>query len=318
MLEWGDIPSHLETLTSENENENGMERTTVTVLPEVGCGIDNLETTKKVQVYAVDNTRWHTNGLKEGENQVVTIDRSKNMQSLDLETIFQTADERVTDNRENKMYQRRIRVSFSLDFSTTSVLSTDISMQVERQWSQKSTRGTAWTGEASNSGGLDARTVMSYIGKDIVYGDVFSVKREKQNVDRWDILGDNSVDVLSGEWIQSMVLPGSGSTQQCQRHRSEGDFGLASITENSGITTMRLPQNILVRFGCGLDIPGSSTLKEWAIEVSHFDSANVVNEIDESMHKKHRRRVVLRVFGELEGNGNKEQSTYYYWTEVKR
>ena len=58
MLEWGDIPSSLEILTSEdwlsssNDDCNDakeMERTTITVLPEVGCGIDNLEVIKKIE-----------------------------------------------------------------------------------------------------------------------------------------------------------------------------------------------------------------------------------------------------------------------------
>ena len=60
MLEWGDIPSSLEILTSEdwlsssNDDCNDakeMERTTITVLPEVGCGIDNLEVIKKIEKF---------------------------------------------------------------------------------------------------------------------------------------------------------------------------------------------------------------------------------------------------------------------------
>ncbi|KAL7494855.1 hypothetical protein ACHAWX_000288 [Stephanocyclus meneghinianus] len=318
MLEWGDIPSHLETLTSENENDETMERTTVTVLPEVGCGIDNLETAKKVQLYALTDTRWQTHGLKNGENQFITIDRSKSMHSLDLETLFQTANEQVVDeNGEVKIYQRRIRVSFSLDVATKDVLSTDISMQVERQWSDKSSRGTAWTGEASNSGGLDARTVMKHIGKAIVYGDVFAVKREKHNGDRWDILFDNAFDNLIGEWIQTIILPDSSLKEKWEINRSKTDFGLDSTTETSGITTIRLPQNILVRYGCGLALPGISKLKEWAVEVSHFDLVDVVSEIDKGMHRKHCRKVVMRIFGDFKGDWNEAYSTYH-WNEVKR
>ena len=300
MLEWGDVPSHMETLTSETQCDDGFERTIVTVLPEVGCGIDNLETVKKVQVYNVEDTNLQVHGFR--KEQVVIIDRRTSTQQFDIETIIQTADEIVENNVETKIYPRRIRLSFSIDLTTSSLISSDISLQVERQWSPQSTSGAMWTGEASNSGGLDARSVMNHIGKDIVYGDVFAVKKEKQGGDRWDVVSDAS-DVFDGRWFQT-VLDG-GSKKKTEVHRCKGKFGLDS-TENSGITTIRLPQNVLVRYGTGLGLPDKSEMKKRGIEVSHFKELN----------GKLERTVVLRLLGDEKDDLVQSIATLC-WTEDK-
>ena len=53
MVEWGQIPSCFEVLVSEDftttnddDNKIGLNRCTVQVMPEVGCGLDNLDTMK--------------------------------------------------------------------------------------------------------------------------------------------------------------------------------------------------------------------------------------------------------------------------------
>jgi len=70
LLEWGQEPSSLEVLVSEdfvktctsiNKKDSLWERQTVTVLPETGCGLDNLETTKSSEVvtmYDEDEDSW--------------------------------------------------------------------------------------------------------------------------------------------------------------------------------------------------------------------------------------------------------------------
>ena len=57
MVEWGQVPNGLECIVSEdlveaeNENDNDAkqvwERNVVTIMPEVGCGLDNLDDTMK-------------------------------------------------------------------------------------------------------------------------------------------------------------------------------------------------------------------------------------------------------------------------------
>lgn len=306
MLEWGDVPSYLETLTSENESDDGIERTTITVLPEVGCGIDNLETTKKVQVYNADDTECQIYGVEKEQRQIVTVDRRNPRQQFELETIFQAPNEEVTgDNGEITQYPRRVRISFSVDPSKSS-LTSDISMQVERQISDQPTRGNKWTSEASNSGGLDARTVVSHIGKEIVNGDKFAVKREKEGVDRWDFVADGGIDTLAGKWTQKRTKEGTQATVKEELHRTISDFGLEP-NEESDVTTIRLPQNVLIRFGYKLAVPGESdNIYQCGVETSLF---HVVSD-------KIQRKVVLRLFGDVDESSECKQSTYC-WEEER-
>lgn len=275
MLEWGDVPPHLETLTSENQTDGGIERTIITVLPEVGCGIDNLETTRKNQVYKSD-TRCQL--YSENGYQIATIDQPKSSSQWNLETVFGASDEVVTEEDGNiSQHPRRIRILFSVDTSTGS-LTSDISMQVERQISDQSTNGNRWTGEASNSGGLDAGTVVKHIGKDIVNGDVFAVKKEKRNQDKWDF----DYSALYDTWVQKLnekEMPDQKGT-----------------CEKFDITSLRLPQNILLRYGYDIGFPGSSSsssTNRWGVEVSQFVNFN------NTIQKKS----ALRLFDEIETSG---------------
>lgn len=301
MIEWGDIPSHLETLTSENESgENVTVRTTTIVLPEVGCGIDNLETTKKEKILVADSTQWQLY-VSDKNNQIATIDELKSAHQVELETIFQTAAEEVTDeNGKTITYPRRIRISFSVDTSTRS-LTSDISIQVERQLSKRSSSGIKWTGEQYNSGGLDARTVVNDIGKDIVYGDVFSVKKEKQNEDRWD-----NLTALTGKWIQRNVIPASLESKRSEVLRESSDFGIIP-GKNSNITALRLPQNILLKFGNQFNLPDGSEVHDWGVELSHFDVIN----------GQVQRNILLRLFNDQIMKFEDRKITSFIWVEDK-
>ena len=271
MQEWGDIPSYFEVLVSEDyflkeeENQEKMERTTITVLPEVGCGIDNLETMKKVEEYNLQTNECRLVKWKDGKDQqdVVAVDQkvgpsSAPDQLVAVETMFQVASEVVTDDQENAsdeqkegVYPRRIRISFTID-TTSNLIIKDIIINVERLYSTTSTQGTRWSGPQHNSGGLDARSVMNTIGKDIVYGDVFAVKRVKGGEDVW----------IMDDTVKSSV-----------------------IEETEGDNSIRLPQNILIQFH------NKESSQEWGIEISHFDA------IDSS---KLHRRSVLRSFDSSE------------------
>jgi protein-tyrosine-phosphatase len=353
MLEWGDVPCCLERLVSEdwivlrNDNDDDddddgisvatttstttivkLERTTITVMPEVGCGIDNLETIKKVDSYAIqekqDGDRILLHQLQQHPPQsdsknsneenvrdfVVTMDRrtASSSSSLgkkyDLETIFQVADfhsshDKDVDDAEEQsttaVSSRRLRVSFSIDLTTTATtttkqhhpsLSQQITIHTEHLLSPTSTKGTAWTGPSHNSGGLDARSVMNDIGKDIVYGDVFAVKRGKMGMDRWSIVNeDGRVGVWGGVSVEEML----------------DGFGCG---KDDGVESVRLAQNILIRCGYGLLSSSSDDGEEgvekdtlWGVEVSHFDYPGNDNE------GLLRRRVVLRTFDEEEEDG---------------
>lgn len=278
MIEWGEIPSSLETLSSEDwigdgddtESAKELERITISVLPEVGCGIDNLEVTKKSNRFSHDVSRLESWRLQQPERELVTIDRMG--QQLDMETIFQI--DPVVDE-DDKTCPRRLHVSLSIDTPKETedpVLSKLITLQVQRQSSPHSTQGTAWSGPSYNSGGLDARSVMNTIGKDIVYGDVFAVKKMKGGGDPWDLVSDtaemdgDAMGILEGKWTKTVISPENNDVDDVvEIQRNAGEF---DCDENTSIVTIRLPQNIMVRYGRGV----SRETKDWAIEVSHLST----------------------------------------------
>ena len=228
MIEWGDIPNSFDTLVSEdlyssctdndddNERKGGilsLSRTILTVMPEVGCGIDNLEITKKVDnitstsICRLKTWKVMTNDIPNEQRQqreMTTIDRVCDDREtvLELETIFQLDDNSPQkndgdgqveeDDSISSLGPRRVRVSLSLTFPKEKEeekkeqhcdndvkISKLIDLHIERRISStvQSTKGTIWTGPAYNSGGLDARTVYRAIGNEIKNGDVFAVKK---------------------------------------------------------------------------------------------------------------------------------------------
>ena len=340
MLEWGDIPSCLESLTSEDWNvivvndddESGiigdndddicneeqqpkqqqqLVRTMITVLPEVGCGIDNLEVTKTSATYSdrLECWKYDDHGHHSLEREVMVADqyRRTNRQHtiLDVETIFQVDSDTMKDGKESnnnseedgipKPRPHRIRISFSLDFtkltneessngSCNFLLSDIITLHVERRYSSQSTQGTMWSGPSYNSGGLDARTVMNTIGKDIMYGDVFGVKRmgnggEKSysRRDPWVFPNHNNITVkdddgdmgiLEGLWTKAAIYPRATSVDaEIKVHRTNQEF---EEMESSTLVTLRLPQNILLKYERGLSSSDINSL--WNIEVSYIES----------------------------------------------
>lgn len=340
MIDWGDIPSNLEVLTSEDFSMDGkvenFARTTVTVLPEVGCGIDNLETTKTVERYILDkDSQFSYFQMRDSDLGVLFIEKVNSLASgenkrIDVEAVFEMDHEiEISDSDEmaaeqsEQIYPRRIRLAFSIDILTSSddekfipKITTPFNLHVQRRYPSisldsntanndiVSTQGTAWTGASSNSGGLDARTVMNFIGQDIVYGDVFAVKRRKNGEDCWDEKILKSMK--GGCWVQNVVDGNEkgGEVSDKEVDRTLSDFGM-DARDGESFMTVRLPQNILVRYGFGLG-------KSWSVEISQFGITT-----DERLQ----RRVLSRSF-DVSGNESDDFSGVLdrvsYWTEVQR
>ena len=327
MLEWGVIPSNLEILTSEdwipNVDSNGknIERVTITVLPEVGCGIDNLDVTKKVDKYENSSLKSWQNE-RHPEREVAAIDRKRG-HVIDMETIFQVDSEVNEEEEESKSHSRRIRVSLSIDTSKlsqlpeqSSTVSKLINLQVERQVSKQSTQGTAWSGPKYNSGGLDARTVMKTIGNDIVKGDVFGVKRIKSGGDIWEdlIRGEEEKsleDILVGPWAKKdTTLSSKDTSPLVEVHRRKENFAMEpNENDTTSKILLRLPQNVFVRYG----ISSAKNDNMWYLEVSHFNTIYM----DGKSHVQ--LRVVSRSFDTLDVEQNDESSLgiVSYWLEEK-
>ena len=202
LIEWGQIPTSLEVLSSEDlavsnvENIFQLNRTIVQILPEVGCGVDNMNTMRKTQALCLsaskeldsntDNesvgvSRMHTffqdddDDDEIDENCVITwTTDSPPRQGLDctqIETIFTLPAEEASsipldilgdEGKEQQLsvYPRRVRVTFETIPEKCEVCS-PITVVVERQTSAKSTGGQWGVG-----GGLDGRSVSRLIGKE--------------------------------------------------------------------------------------------------------------------------------------------------------
>jgi hypothetical protein len=381
MIEWGDIPNCFETLVSEdwlsssctdtNDERKGgrwsLSRTILTVMPEVGCGLDNLEITKKVDnISSTTATNenlicrlqtWQVmsndipNEQQLQQREMTIIDRviDDRMTVLELETIFQLHDTNSSqkndshgqvekdDSISSSTGPHRLRVSLSLSFPKDNEdekkeqqhyrddndinISKLIDVRIERRISNtdQSTKGEVWTGPAYNSGGLDARTVYSAIGKIIKNGDVFAIKRRrKSGSNNNDNVGDDNMYYpwtvptghhLGGIWNQIILspppLPSSvfgdydTTTTTCvEVLRSESEFMFDKSSTTPSIVTLRLPQNIMIRYGNGISFPVSNTLTKperhtpscWAIEISHIST--IIREGKSYLH----RTVVLRSF----------------------
>ena len=126
MLEWGQVPSSLEVVTSEE----GTEQQTITVYPAVGCSVDNLDT-------KVSKVSW--DGKEEGEGSRVTY-KTDGI----VEATFAMDDE------------HRVRVKLS---AQSNALQKPITIVVEHRFSDKSTQGTL-----ADGGGLDGQRVARWQG----------------------------------------------------------------------------------------------------------------------------------------------------------
>jgi len=137
--EWGQVPPALEVITSEN----GKERVELRVLPEAGCGIDNLEVLKSSTF--LDNYRvlWQDDGLS------ASIE-AQSPHQVHLEACQWSGDSRL-----------RVAVQ-AVENDKLFSLQPPINLYTERRFSTQSSHGTR-----SDGGGLDGRSVAAWIGDEI-------------------------------------------------------------------------------------------------------------------------------------------------------
>jgi hypothetical protein len=137
LLEWGQAPSALEVIVSENEDDT---RHVLTVLPETGCGLDNLEVLQRRET--LGTPLWEA---KEEENIAACVYVS----SSRVECVF----------AHSKDY--RSRVALNCD-ALKAGFQKPISLYLERKISNTSTEG-----RRADGGGLDARSVSGWIGPEL-------------------------------------------------------------------------------------------------------------------------------------------------------
>jgi hypothetical protein len=149
MLEWGQHPTSLEVLMSEEQQQGDDDdlwtRVCLTIMPETGCGVDNLE----VQKTAEEGWRRLTTGT-DGDPRVAGLIRETNPTLFTVETVFALPTEEEDDPR------LRVR----LEVTGTSL--GRITLAWERRFAATSTHGTR-----ADGGGLDGASVNRWMGRTI-------------------------------------------------------------------------------------------------------------------------------------------------------
>lgn len=136
MLEWGQHPKALEVIVSEDASESKLwDRVCLTVLPETGCGVDNLEVQKSTQC------GWKI--LQETSGCVALVRKSTPTATM-VETIFRLPAD-----------HHRLRVALTWEESGLK----GIAMAYEQRFETTSTQGTR-----ADGGGLDGASLSRWMG----------------------------------------------------------------------------------------------------------------------------------------------------------
>lgn len=148
LLDWGQEPKCLEILVSEEEtvveNQEMLQRNTITVLPSTGCSIDNLETIRVDDQIDVSSKHGKSTNVVGLQYQV-----GKANGALRLETVFGMANG----------YRMRVLLDVVPSVSTFAVQSPMV-LALERRTNTVSSSGTI-----ADGGGLDGRTVSMLLGE---------------------------------------------------------------------------------------------------------------------------------------------------------
>jgi len=248
LKEWGQEPKCLEVLVSEDihDDENDevyvMKRVTTTVLPAMGCAVDNLETMLAMDEIDLESQWRNDDNDGDGAENIVGLQYPLGKDKLRVETLFGLEKEVGVD---------RIRVAIDLipsqeDFAIKSPMM----LTLERRTSSISSGGTIAEG-----GGLDGRTVFMLLGEQLrgskTFVDEPSTSHDNYSYNNFDPKNDirhvnlpANISIAYG-WLQdknSWMLQVSHITNGSRRvisrqftiaNDGELDFEMRSWIENS-------------------------------------------------------------------------------------
>jgi len=162
ILEWEKSPSCLEVLVSEEggEEEETWSRQTVSVLPAVGCGVDNLETTKKEEEMLVQSVSVADDVVS---FDVEYEDEDNKKKRRRTETIFA-----VGDNDDKNCYRLRVLLDIAWEEDGGFVIEEPINVILERRVNETSSGGTI-----ADQGGLTGSRVTELLGGGILKASSF-------------------------------------------------------------------------------------------------------------------------------------------------
>jgi len=266
LIEWGMIPSSFELLTSEDiafpgdndENLPQLNRVGIRVIPETGCGVDNLDTLVKKDSISISSLETF-----DSHGTASSILRSDDTNTkFVLETIFApTTSLPPSEIRNTEQDQggdsilKRIRVSLTIESLPQLSLAAPIEVIVERQTSIVSSEG-----KVVDGGGLTGSAVYQLIGDSA--NKPFS---DKQGF---------KLDRLTGRWISSSNMTDG----------EVNEYDVDSYLNKGSLCTLSLPGNVIIQYE---KIKEKRTFP-WIIEVSLIE--------DEGEGHAVRRRVMQRIF----------------------
>lgn len=155
LLEWGQGPSSLEIITSEddllntnNSDETEWKRQTITVYPAVGCSVDNLDTTTKEESIPSANIF-----INESETARALHYVSQPNGKVRFEVTFGRGGREADDER--------IKISTQASPQLDS-LAPPVEISIERRFQETSSHG-----KRAQGGGLDGRSISTWMGGDL-------------------------------------------------------------------------------------------------------------------------------------------------------
>jgi len=191
LLEWGQAPSTLEILVSEDNDDT---RYTTTILPETGCGVDNLETTKSVEKIGkgkmfFNDTIWSSHQCSSREQRSLRR----------LETYFGLS---FSEDQQSK-YRSRLTLNLLVHDNADLELLNPVRVSLERQINSISSNGTV-----ANGGGLDGQSVSRWLGPVLTSRQVQNFAEEKM-CSEWVPLSKCNEEAIVSHSDSSMPIPDS-------------------------------------------------------------------------------------------------------------
>ena len=264
-IQWGQEPKCLQVLVSEDMLIKGkvdgeetttatatIDRTTISILPAAGCGLDNHDTIKTED--SIDMTSSTTWNDASSSSVVVALDyKNSGTNSVRLETIFGISSDDTDKDGDDSFYRIRVLLDIATrrpeatasteasSSSSTSLTSfhpkSPMTIILERRTNEVSSRGTI-----ADGGGLDAKTIAELLGSQL--------SKSKSFVE-----------------------------QELENHQLEEEAG--NSLKRSGMHRLNFPGNIRISYGPSSSIDKNDVSKGcdggWTCQVSRVGKNDVRN-----------------------------------------
>jgi hypothetical protein len=213
LKEWGQEPKCLEVLVSEDKKDDGeLVRHTITVMPETGCGVDNLETVK------VRDSIDLSSMVGEDTNVIALQYPTEADEELRVETIFGLANG----------YRLRAVMDL-LPSDTVFAIQSPMALVLERRTNSVSSGGTI-----ADGGGLDGRTVSMLLGEHLRQTPTFAEERMSDEILQVETDGMHFVSlpcqlsiaygwISEQEWVLQVAQEENGVRRVVSRQFHVGD-----------------------------------------------------------------------------------------------